>query len=146
MRIILTQGAYRYRPEGSKTAVVVQLGDPAFDLPEAEAERLIALGVARVADSGLATAPPAQEPAEAGEPLPPDEEAPEDQTELYEDRPEYSVKMTVKQLRSLMDERGIDYDDQMSKAQLVERLDSFYEGEGETAEDSPVLSAQLPAL
>lgn len=136
MRIQITQGAYRYRPEGEKSAVVVRAGDPAFDLPDQEAARLVSLGVAQGAPPDAETAEIRALPADADpDPLEP--------------RPAYSVKMTARQLRDLMDEYGVAFEDGMTKAHLVQRLDSFfddYEEEGESGEGLPALNAEPPAL
>lgn len=149
MRINLTQGAYRYRPEGEKSAVVVRIGDPAFDLPEEEAARLVALGVAQYAVTEVATAQIQAQETDARKPQPAGQAAQTDDSGPPEDKPEYSVRMTARQLKELMDEHGVAYEDGMTKAQLVQRLDSFfdaYEDESGSDEELPALNAQMPAL
>lgn len=150
MRVIMTQGAYRYRPEGEKSAVVVQLGDPAFDLPEDKAARLVSLGVAKYAPQEVATAQIHAPEAEARETQPAQQADAKDESEAFEiNVPEYSVKMTVRQLKELMDGFDLPYEEGMTKAQMVERLDSFFDdyrdGE-EGSDDLPELSAQMPEL
>lgn len=150
MRVIMTQGAYRYRPEVEKSAVVVKLGDPAFDLPEDKAARLVSLGVAKYAPQAVATAQihaPENAPRET---QPAQREAINDESEADEySRPDYSMKMTVRQLKELMDGFDLPYEEGMTKAQMVERLDSFFDdyrdGE-EGTDDLPALSAQTPEL
>ena len=150
MRVIMTQGAYRYRPEGEKSAVVVQLGDPAFDLPEDKAARLVSLGVAKYAPQAVATVQIQAPEAEARETQPTQQADAKDESEAFEiNVPEYSVKMTVRQLKELMDSFDLPYEEGMTKAQMVERLDSFFDdyrdGE-EGSDDLPGLSAQMPEL
>ena len=150
MRVIMTQGAYRYRPEGEKSAVVVQLGDPAFDLPEDKADRLVSLGVAKYAPEAVATAQIHAPEDAPGETQPAQREDVNDESEADEyNRPGYSVKMTVRQLKELMDGLDLPYEEGMTKAQMVERLDSFfddYEDGEEGTDDLPALSAQTPEL
>lgn len=150
MRVIMTQGAYRYRPEGEKSAVVVQLGDPAFDLPEDKAARLVSLGVAKYAPQAVATDQIEAPEAEARETQPAQLADAKDESEAFEiNVPEYSVKMTVRQLKELMDGLDLPYEEGMTKAQMVERLDSFfddYEDGEEGTDDLPALSAQTPEL
>lgn len=149
MRVIMTQGAYRYRPEGEKSAVVVQLGDPAFDLPEDKAARLVSLGVAKYAPQAVATDQIQTPEAEARETQPARQTDVNVESEAVEYKPEYSVKMTVRQLKELMDGFDLPYEEGMTKAQMVERLDSFFDdyrdGE-EGTDDLPALSAQMPEL
>ncbi|MDD3109048.1 MAG: hypothetical protein PHP07_10595 [Eubacteriales bacterium] len=149
MRIQITQGAYRYRPEGEKSAVVVRAGDPAFDLPDQEAARLVSLGVAQGAPPDAETAEIRALPADAGENPKAGQAPPDADPDPLEPRPAYSVKMTARQLRDLMDEYGVAFEDGMTKAHLVQRLDSFfddYEEEGESGEGLPALNAEPPAL
>ena len=150
MRVIMTQGAYRYRPEGEKSAVVVQLGDPAFDLPEDKAARLVSLGVAKYAPQAVATAQIHAPEDAPGETQPAQQADAKDESEAFEiNVPEYSVKMTVRQLKELMDGLDLPYEEGMTKAQMVERLDSFfddYEDGEEGSDDLPALSAQTPEL
>lgn len=150
MRVIMTQGAYRYRPEGEKSAVVVQLGDPAFDLPEDKAARLVSIGVAKYAPEAVATAQIHAPEDAPGETQPAQREDVNDESEADEySRPDYSVKMTVRELKELMDGLDLPYEEGMTKAQMVERLDSFfddYEDGEEGSDDLPALSAQTPEL
>ena len=150
MRVIMTQGAYRYRPEGEKSAVVVQLGDPAFDLPEDKAARLVSIGVAKYAPEAVATAQIHAPEDAPGETQPAQREDVNDESEADEySRPDYSVKMTVRELKELMDGLDLPYEEGMTKAQMVERLDSFfddYEDGEEGTDDLPALSAQTPEL
>lgn len=149
MRINLTQGAYRYRPEGEKSAVVVRVGDPAFDLPSQEAARLVALGVAQYEQPAVATAQIQAQETGARKPQPAGQTAQTDDSGPPEDKPEYSVRMTARQLKELMDEHGVAYEDGMTKAHLVQRLDSFFdddEDESESDEELPALNAEMPAL
>jgi len=135
--IKLTQGAFRYRPESEKSAVVVRLGDPPFDVPDATAERLVALGVAEYAEEAVATAVPLTHEEKTSEPQDEMQEAAGSELTALEDVPEYSDRMTVKQLKTLMDEVGAEYTDKMSKSDLIKRLDCFFE-------EAPTFEAEMP--
>ena len=135
--IKLTQGAFRYRPESEKSAVVVRLGDPPFDVPDATAERLVALGVAEYAEEAVATAVPLTHEEKTSEPQDEMQEAAGSELTALEDVPEYSDRMTVKQLKTLMDEVGAEYTDKMTKSDLIKRLDCFFE-------EAPSFEAEMP--
>lgn len=142
MRIKLTQGAYRYRPEGEKSAVVVQYGDPAFDLPDKEAERLVALGIAQHADTDVATAQIQAQGEAQGKPLPEEEDAGTADIEP----PAYDAGMKAAQLRDIMGEHGIPYKVGMSKADMVKALDAYFEEEPREDSGELVLEAEPPVI
>lgn len=127
VQIKLTQGAYRYRPEGSKSAVVVQLGDPPFDLPAAEAARLVGLGVAEYTTAGVATAQIQAQGETTGEPPHKEEEAINAPSLPLEDIPKYSVKMTSRELTQLMEKCNLEIPEGMTKRQMVEELDFYFD-------------------
>ena len=143
-RITLTQGAYRYRPEGEKSAVVVQLGDPPFILPDAEAARLVTLGVAQYALPEVATAPQEDDDQAKGENTPPPDGGGKGQETPQTDKPEYGDFMTVAQLKAYADERGIEYEDKTTKAKLIEAIDAFHREYVDDGEQPPALTVQDP--
>jgi hypothetical protein len=142
MRINLTQGAYRYRPEGEKSAVVAKAGDPGFDLPSDEAARLVALGVAEYTSGEVATAQIQAQGESAGEPLPEEEGA----GTAGKEPPAYDAGMKAAQLRDLMGENGIPFKVGMTKADMVKALDAFFGEEMTEDGDGLVLEAEPPVI
>lgn len=144
MRVIIIQGAYRYRPDGEKSAVVVQLGDPAFNLPADEAARLVSLGVAKYAQEAVATAPPGDDKPPAGENPPSGNEGGKVPPEGDKDAPEYGPHMTVAELKAFADARNIPYEDKTTKAKLLEAIAAADEVGIDDGEAPPKPSVQDP--
>ena len=134
-RITLTQGAYRYRPEGEKSAVVVQHGDPPFDLPDEKAARLVALGVAGYVNAGVATAQIQAQGENTGKTTHKEEEAKSAPSLPLESIPKYSVKMTSRELTRLMKKCDLEVSEGMTKRQMVEELDFYFEAGEDLAPD-----------
>lgn len=144
MRVIIIQGAYRYRPDGEKSAVVVQLGDPAFNLPADEAARLVSLGVAKYAPQAVATAQKEATDPATGENTPPEGEGENGPKKPEQPKPEYGDFMTVAELKAYADERGIEYEDRTTKAKLIEAIDAFHKDYVDDGEQPPALTVQDP--
>ena len=144
MRVIIIQGAYRYRPDGEKSAVVVQLGDPAFNLPADEAARLVSLGVAKYAQEAVATAPPGDDKLPAGENPPSGNEGGKVPPEGDKEAAEFGPHMTVAELKAFADERSIPYEDKATKAKLLEAIAAAYEVGVDDGEAPPNPSVQDP--
>lgn len=128
----IIQGTYAYRVNGMLEPKD-RFSAP-FPVGDAEAERIVSLGIAKYADKGVATGSGsvAQE-ISGGNPT-----EKEDAQELeYEaqDKPEYSIENTVADLRKIAKENGISLKVGMTKEEMVAALDAHFE------EDAPVLEA-----
>lgn len=143
MKLIkLIRGAYGYRAPGSMVTELITRNSPPFEVENAEAKRLVALGVAEYAQSGVATAPqePTDQP-EGGNP-PDGDKAGETPPEGNPANKDYGLFMTAAELRSYMDERSIAYDEKDTKAKLIEAIDAHYEEGVNDGEAPPTLTVQ----
>ena len=100
--VVMTQGAYGYKPEGSRLIHTKTAADGPFELPDAEADRLVVeLEVARYAD-------PTSAP-------------------HFVERPEYNVDMNANNLKALMKAVGLPTKTAMKKVDIVAALDEYYD-------------------
>ena len=116
------KGTYGYRnangvvkPKNAKSGI--------FSLDDAEAERLVALGVAET----VATAPIAPSAEPQGDSL---------EEDVNEYKPDYSVATPVAELRKIAKTAGISFPVGMTKEEMVRKLDEIF--------DMPALDAALP--
>ncbi len=128
----IIQGTYGYRENG--------ILDPKdrfsapFPLDDAEAERIVSLGIAEYADSGVATSPVSVSDNETGEYSAEETEAQEGDFSALE-KSEYSTASTVAELRMIAKEIGVSFKVGMTKEDMVAALDAHFE------EDAPMLEA-----
>jgi hypothetical protein len=133
--IKIIAGSYGYRPEGAKSVTLITKQHPPVVVSDTEAERLIELGVAVIVENDI----PLTRPGESRD---------------MGERPEYSMKNKADELKALMDEFDLKYEDGITKQQMVDALDAFFDtpddNEEEDEEDdeenvgqgAPDLSAQ----
>lgn len=161
-RIRIINTIYGHRPAGSKYVQPKRAGDPPFEVEDAEAERLVAMGVAAYADiEPVATPPKQEEDDETGDDTPegdtganveetsdPDDaeipDGTEDDAGEDEEKPHYDVEMKMPEIRELMEQHGLPYKVGMTKAEMVAALDDYFDGEVEDAEEPPELDAEGP--
>ncbi|MCF8017834.1 MAG: hypothetical protein K9L62_00415 [Vallitaleaceae bacterium] len=148
MKLIkIINGTYGYRPTGSKHIEPKQAGDPPFEVEDSKAERLVSLGVAAYVDNpvktvdttkkedvnGVATAIKGNNGQSTGV-NPPKEDNSSNGAESTQDIPEYNADMKAAELREIMEECGLTYKVGMSKADMVDALDAYFEEEAENTE------------
>lgn len=132
--IKIISGIYGYRPAGSKVIEPKRAGDPAFQVEDAEAARLVSLKVAAYVDENSSS---------------------KSETEAPKGIPSYNADMKSTELREIMSDYGIPYKVGMSKADMVAALDEYFKEE--SGEDSdggsegdeeapPDLGAEEPVL
>jgi hypothetical protein len=160
--IKIISGIYGYRPAGSKVIEPKRAGDPAFQVEDAEAARLVSLKVAAYVDvanesipAGVATAPEQSTKDEPSNNIPEDTDGFKDKIEAPSEIPSYSVDMKSTELREIMSDYGIPYKVGMSKADMVAALDEYFKEEsGEDSDEGsegdgeapPDLEAEEPVL
>ena len=128
----IIQGTYGYRENG-----VLDPKDrfsAPFPLEDAEAERIVSLGVAEYADNGVATGAGSVAEDEPGEHSPEETDAQESEFDALE-KPEYSTESTVADLRKIAKENGVSLKVGMTKEDMVAALDAHFD------EDAPMLEA-----
>ena len=134
--IKIIAGSYGYRAEGASSVTLITKQHPPVVVSDEEAERLIALGVAVIVESDLPLVRPAQPPVDPAQP-------PVDPA-----HPEYSMKNKAYELKALMDEFELPYEEGITKQQMVDALDAYFETPADEEEDeeepgqAPDLSAQ----
>lgn len=113
--------------------------DPPFEVDDAEAERLVALGVAEIVN--VAPSVPASETArsEEGSNTPAPEKAAESRKKASA-TPEYSEANTVKELTAICEQYGVELTGKPNKKAIIEALDLFFSDE----EAPPEPSAAMP--
>lgn len=127
--IKIIAGSYGYRAEGASSVTLITKQHPPVVVSDEEAERLIALGVAVIVESDLPLVRPEQPP-------------------VYLAHPEYSMKNKAYELKALMDEFELPYEEGITKQQMVDALDAYFETPADEEEDeeepgqAPDLSAQ----
>lgn len=127
--IKIIAGSYGYRAEGASSVTLITKQHPPVVVSDEESERLIALGVAVIVESDLPLVRPEQPP-------------------VYLAHPEYSMKNKAYELKALMDEFELPYEEGITKQQMVDALDAFFETPADEEEDeeepgqAPDLSAQ----
>jgi len=144
--IKIIAGSYGWRPENSRSVTLITRQHGPIEVSDAEAERLIALGVAVIVERDLALVRPEPE-----KPVPaaaPQEEDVEEQPAI----PRYSMKDTAVVLRAYLDAESLSHEPGMTKAQLIDALDAYYgspedpDEESPEAEDAPDLKAGSPVV
>lgn len=127
--IKIIAGSYGYRAEGASSVTLITKQHPPVVVSDEEAERLIALGVAVIVESDLPLVRPEQPPVDLA-------------------HPEYSMKNKAYELKALMDEFELPYEEGITKQQMVDALDAYFETPADEEEDeeepgqAPDLSAQ----
>lgn len=153
-KIKIINGIYGHKPAGERYITPVRAGDPPILLEANKAAKLIARGIATfVYDEDIKE--PEMEVATGNEPSEEDKlvDTPTgDETVLKgvlgaEEKPEYSTKMKVAELREIMDDCGISFRVGMSKADMVEALDEYFEDDLEDdLDEMPDLLPEEPVL
>jgi len=138
VRII--KGVYGYRPGPGKSTKPIYMGKT-VDLPDAEADRLVGLGIAEYAgvapeadEIGPEGVPAGVEDDGAGVNMSGGENGAEGQEEDEDgpgdddlpERPAYDGGTSAADLRKLMGEAGLQYRVGMSKGDMIAALDEFY--------------------
>lgn len=103
-------GSYGHRPDGRGSVTLITKQSPPITVSDEEAERLVELGVAAIVENDLPLTAPGLGPGGAeGEP------------------PEYSMKNKADELKALMEEFELKYEEGMTKQQMVDALDAFFD-------------------
>lgn len=116
--VIITQGAYGYKPEGRSVRAVTR--GQSVDLSDAEAARIVALGVAEYADAHEA----------------------EEKDAFFD--PEELIKLTVADLKCLCEQMELDTAGCRKKADYIALICEESDGEDGGDEDPPELGAVDP--
>ena len=135
MKIKIIAGVFGHR-EG-KRVIPVRAGDPAIDVDDEIAQRLLSLGVAERVD--------AEEPKAEAETQ---GETDGDEGEGVEAFPEYNDGMTRAELNEIAEQVGIDEDaikEAKTKAELIELLDEARE-DYEAGADAPTFDPEADML
>ena len=154
-RIEIICGTYGHRPEGSLHPIPIDRGG-FCEVPEAEAQRLYALGVARPAEEtpspAVATPPAGEDGSGAGADPSNGDEGAEDAESAHLD-PEQLKTLTNAKLAELAKEMGIDTAKLRTKAQLIAAItdipleDAISEEDGvDDGEAPPVLTPEAPVV
>ena len=106
-----------------------------FMLDDAEAERLVSLGVAEIIEERVATPQIDEETEDAGENTPEDENRDEDAEDALEDtrppayteRPEYDGSTKATELREIGKNIGIVFPFGTTKEKMIEQLDAYFD-------------------
>ena len=160
--IKIISGIYGYRPAGSKVIEPKRAGDPAFQVEDAEAARLVSLKVAAYVDvanefipTGVATAPEQFKDNKPSDNITDENSSSKSETEALKGIPSYNADMKSTELREIMSDYGISYKVGMSKADMVAALDEYFKEEsGEDSDEGsegdeeapPDLGAEEPVL
>lgn len=103
-------GSYGHRPDGRGSVTLITKQSPPILVSDEEAERLVELGVAAIVENDLPLTAPGHNPGAAeGE------------------RPEYSMKNKADELKALMEEFELKHEEGMTKQQMVDALDAFFD-------------------
>ena len=144
MKIKIINGSYGHHPvlaNGERSHYVVSVNSRSLpiDVDEAEAARLVGLGVAKYvpdeAEETTEAAPTAQTeiaPTETQKGSQTPKNASDDDAGEEAD---YTADMTLAELKAAMDAHGLKYTGRTSKAQMVEALNALNE-------DAPVLTTE----
>lgn len=127
-------GSYGHRPDGRGSVTLITKQSPPIQVSDEEAERLIELGVAAIVENDLPLTALGHNPGAA-----------------EDERPEYSMKNKADELKALMEEFELKHEEGMTKQQMVDALDAFFDEVPDDADDDkedgqddtpPNLSAQ----
>lgn len=137
MLIHITNGIYgHYEGEWLKPK---SRSDPPFEVDDAEAERLVALGVAEIVTVAAGVAPCDTASAEECSNTPAPENAAESQ-KTASATPVYSEENTVKELTAICEEYGVELTGKPSKKTILAALDLYFSEE----EAPPEIQAAMP--
>lgn len=146
VNIEIISGAYGHRPDGSVHPVTIERGQ-CCEVPEAEAERLIALGVARTAaQSGSGAVATSTDGLNSNAPsvnTHSEENGAEGEKTAYLD-PEQLKELTNDKLRELAEDMGISTGKLKTKTQLIDAITAVEVAPGEDA--LPVFGAEAPVV
>lgn len=146
VNIEIISGAYGHRPDGSAHPVTIERGQ-CCEVPEAEAERLIALGIARMAvQSGSGTVATSADSLNGNAPsvdIPAKESGAESEETTHLD-PEQLKELTNDKLRELAEDMGISTGKLKTKAQLIDAITAVEVAPGEDV--LPVFGAEAPVV
>lgn len=130
--IRIISGVYGHRPKGAKFVHQKRAGD-IIEVESDKAERLVALKVAEYVNQAdfIATDEVATGESEENKSLTTnnpldDEDTPDEDLQLFE-RPHYNAEMKIDELRKIMDEYGLVFRVGMSKEDIVENLDAYFD-------------------
>lgn len=154
--IKIINGTFGYRPAGSRSIEPKQAGDPPFDVDEKQAQRLVALGVAALVEEPkivhlqpVATTLSGEVGSGPSDPLPIGDDGAEG-AEATREKPAYNTEMKANELRALMVEHGLKVKPGMSKADMVEALDTHFADDTFDAADDgeapPTITPEDPVL
>ena len=150
-KVIMIQGTYGYRAEGSTHITPKTRNDDPFELPDSEAERLIALGVAIAVQNGgaetvqkaVATGEESKATDGASDDTPTESSGTEGEADNQE-KPVYNADMKVDDLRALLEKYNLPYKAGMTKADMVAALDAYFTDPTDDGEAPPVVQAEDP--
>lgn len=150
-KVIMVQGTYGYRPEGSKHITPKSRGDSPFELPDDEAERLIGLGVAiptsqdetETNKDTVATDTGGQTEGGASDNMPTESNGTEGEADNQE-KPAYNADMKADDLHALLEKYSLPYKAGMTKADMVAALDAYFTDSPDDGEAPPAVQAEDP--
>lgn len=146
VNIEIISGAYGHRPDGSSHPVTIERGQ-CCEVPEAEAERLIALGIARMAvQSGSGAVATSADGLNSNAPSvnTPSEENGAEGEETARIDPRQLKELTNDKLRELAEDMGISTGKLKTKAQLIDAITAVEVAPGEDV--LPVFGAEAPVV
>ncbi len=145
-KIKITRGFFGHHEKIGNKTVVRRKGpqDPAFEVDDDKAKRLVDLGIAKYVDA-VPVATPSESFEEAGSSnnLPENEAPAEDENEddSGNNIPEYSIDSHVSDLRTIAKAEGISFKVGMTKSEMITALDEHF-----GVMDAPDLSAETPVV
>ena len=146
VNIEIISGAYGHRPDGSAHPVTIERGQ-CCEVPEAEAERLITLGVARMiaqsVSGDVATSADGLNGNTPSVDIPSKENVAESEKAVHLD-PTQLKELTNDRLRELAEDMGINPGKLKTKAQLIDAITAVEVAPGEDA--LPVFGAEAPVV
>ncbi len=146
-KVRIISGAYGHR-NGNRIDTKDRRSEP-FSLDDAEAARLVSIGVAEIVGEDVATPKIDEETVNTGENTPEDEESAEDAENAlddecdtgetpYTERPEYSIETSATDLRKIAKEVGITFKVGTTKEDMVDELDEYFDSIPDLTAESPV--------
>ena len=140
--IRIIAGSYGHKPQGSGSVTLITRQHLPIQVSDAEAERLVGIGVAAIIETDVA--------------IPAPEKAPEPQVQEETKAQErdtakpagYSIRTSARELTKLLEEYGLPYEEGMTKRQMVEQLDYYFAGDDvvQDQEGAPDLTAGSPVI
>lgn len=123
-RVKIIQGSYGHRLDSGGVALITTKSPP-ITVNDDEAERLVELGVAAIVENDI----PLTRPGESQD---------------TEEKPEYSMKNKSDELKALMDKFGLEYEDGITKQQMVDALDAFFDASDDEEDEDEDTSQGMP--